>query len=57
MEKMTVYISNSLLLDRLCTLSVEYSVPVEVLINVAVKRLIDDVEFIRNLRTGKVKLE
>ena len=57
MEKIMVEFGDSLLYDRLHTLSAEYSVPVDSLINVAVKRLIDDVDFVRSLRTGKVKLE
>jgi hypothetical protein len=43
--------------DRLYILAAEYSVSAELLINVAVKRLVDDVDFIRNLRAGKIELE
>lgn len=57
MEKTMVEFTNPMLYDRLHTLSTEYSVPVELLINAAVKRLIDDVDFVRSLRTGKIKLE
>lgn len=57
MEQITISIANPLMFDRLYTLSLEYSLPMELLINVAIKRLIDDVAFVRNLRVGKVKLE
>ena len=57
MEKLTVELTDSLLYDRLHTLSEEYSVPAELLINVAVKRLIDDVDFVRSLRTGTIREE
>ena len=57
MEKITVELTNSLLYDRLHTLSAEYSVPAELLINIAVKRLIDDVDLVRGLRTGRIELE
>ena len=43
--------------DRLYTLAAEYSVSTDLLVNLAVKRLIDDVDFLRNLRTGKIKFE
>lgn len=57
MEKITVEFANPMLYDRLHTLSAEYSIPVELLINTAVKRLIDDVDFVRNLRTGTIRVE
>lgn len=57
MEDFTFQLTNPMLCDRLHTLSAEYSVSVELLINAAVKRLIDDVDFIRSLRAGTVKLE
>jgi len=57
MEKITIQLANSMLHDKLHTLAAEYSVTIEFLINVAVKRLIDDVEFLRNLRAEKVKPE
>lgn len=52
-EKFTVELTNPMLYDRLRTLSAEYSVSTEQLVNVAVKRLLDDVDFVRSLRTGK----
>ena len=54
MENFMVQLTNPMLYDRVHTLSVEYSVPVELLINAAVKRLVDDVDFVRSLRSGKI---
>ena len=52
-EKFWVSFTNPMLYDRLHTLSAEYSVSVDFLVNVAVERLIEDVDFIRSLRVGK----
>lgn len=49
-EKITVRLSNPMLYDRLYNLAAEYSVSVEFLVNVAIQRLVGDVDFIRNLR-------
>ena len=57
MENFTIQLSDPMLYDRLQTLSAEYSVSIELLINVAVKRLIEDIDFVRSLRIGKTKLE
>lgn len=57
METIMIQFGDPMLYDRLHTLSVEYSVSVDWLISLAVKRLLDDVEVIRALRNGKVKLE
>jgi hypothetical protein len=57
MEKLDIELTNPLLVDRLHTLAAEYSVSVELLVNLAVTRLLDDVELLRNLRAGKVKPE
>lgn len=57
MENFTVQLSDPMLYDRLHTLSAEYSVSIELLINVAVKRLIEDIDFLRSLRIGKTELE
>lgn len=57
MGNFTIQLTNPMLYDRLHTLSVEYSVSVELLINAAVKRMIEDVDFVRSLRIGKVELE
>ncbi len=53
-ENFKVEITDLMLYDRLHTLSAEYSVSVELLVNAAVKRLIEDIDFVRNLRGGKV---
>ena len=52
-EDFRIQITDPMLYDRLHTLSVEYSLPMELLVNVAVKRLVDDVDFVRSLRMGK----
>ncbi len=57
LENFTVRVTNPMLYDRLHTLSAEYSVSVELLVNAAVKRLIEDVDFVRGLRTGKIDFE
>ena len=54
-EGFRIHIEYPMLYDRLHTLSAEYSVSVEMLVNVAVKRLVEDVDFVRSLRTGKIK--
>ncbi len=57
MENFTVQLADAMLYDRLRTLSAEYSISVEALINIAVRRLVGDIDFVRNLRAGKVELE
>ena len=52
-ETFTVQLTDPMLYDRLRTLSAEYDLSVESLVNAAVKRLVDDVEFVRSLRMGK----
>lgn len=52
-EAFTVQLTDPMLYDRLRTLSAEYNLSVEYLVNIAVRRLMDDVDFIRSLRTGK----
>lgn len=47
--------SNPMLNDRLRTISAEYSVSEEILVEAAVKRLIDDIGFVRGLRMGKTE--
>jgi hypothetical protein len=54
--KMTVNLSNPLF-NRLHTLAVEYTTPTDMLVNLALKRLIDDIDFMRELRAGIIKLE
>lgn len=52
-ETFTVQLTDPMLYDRLRTLSAEYNLSVEYLVNIAVRRLVDDVDFVRSLRTGK----
>lgn len=52
-EKYTFQFTNPMLYDRLHTLSAEYSLSVDFLVNVDVEHLINDVDFVRKLRTGK----
>ena len=52
---MKIELSDPMLYDRLPTLSAEYSVSVELLVNLAVRRLVDDIDFVRNLRIGKIE--
>ena len=54
-ENFKVQLTNPMLFDRLNILSAEYSVSVELLVNVAVKRLIEDIDFVRDLRIGKIE--
>ena len=49
-----IYLTSGLLYDRLHELAAEYSLPVEQLADLAVERLIRDVEFVRGLRCGNV---
>ena len=55
--KISIRFSNSMLYDRLRTLADEYSVAADLIMLLALKRLLDDVELLRELRAGKVKLE
>jgi hypothetical protein len=57
MEKITALLANPMLYDKLHTLSIEYAVSTDILVSLAVKRLLDDVELLRDLRAGKIKLE
>lgn len=54
-EDFSIRITEAMLYDRLHTLSNEYSVSVELLVNIAVKRLLSDIDFVRNLRMGKIE--
>ena len=56
-ENFVVRLTNPMSYDRLHTLSAEYSVSTELLVNVAVERLLDDIDFVRKLRSGKVDLK
>lgn len=55
-ENFSVQLTDPMLYDKLHTLSVEYSVSVDFLVNAAVKHLIDDIDFSRSLRAGKMEL-
>lgn len=57
MEIITIQLIDPMLYDRLHTLSVEYGLSADLIISLAVKRLLDDVEVIRDMRSGKIKLE
>ena len=54
-EEFTVHLTDPMLYDRLHTLSMEYSVSVDALAGIAVKRLTDDVDFVRGLRMGRYR--
>ena len=54
-ETFTVQLTDPMMYDMLRTLSAEYDLSVEYLVNMAVRRLMDDVEFVRNLRIEKVE--
>ena len=54
-EHIIVQLEEPILFDKLHTLSAEYSVSMDLLVSLAIKRLIDDIDLIRNLRTGKIK--
>ena len=54
-KQFTVQLTNPMLYDRLHTLAMEYDLPIELLVNVAVKQLLDDVGFVQGLRIGKVE--
>lgn len=54
-EHVIVQLEEPILFDKLHTLSAEYSVSMDLLVNLAIKRLIDDIDLIRNLRIGKIK--
>ena len=53
-ENLVIRVTNPMLYDRLHILSAEYSLSTEFLVNVAVDRLLNDIDFVRNLRNGKV---
>ena len=53
-ENLVIRVTNPMLYDRLHILSAEYSLSTEFLVNVAVGRLLNDIDFVRNLRNGKV---
>ena len=54
-ESFAIYLTDGMLYDKLHRFAAEYSLPVEVLVNLAVKRLEDDIEFVRSIRSGKLE--
>lgn len=50
-EKFMVQLTNPMLYDRLRTLSAEYSVSEEFLVNAAVNKMLNDIDFVRSLRS------
>lgn len=52
-ELFTIYLTDGMLYDKLHRFADEYSLLVEVLVNMAIKRFTDDIGLIRNLRSGK----
>ena len=54
-ELFAVYLTDGMLYDKLNRFAAEYSLPAEVLANLAVKRFTDDIELVRKLRLGKVE--
>ena len=55
LEDFSVRLTSPMLYDRLHTLSAEYSISVELLVNMAVKQLVQDIDFVRGLRIGKIE--
>ena len=51
MNEITIKFASQMHYDNLLTLSAEYNLSVESLLDIAVERLIADVEFVRDLRT------
>lgn len=49
-----IELENYILYDKLNTLAAEYAIAVDHLVNISIRRLIDDVEFVRELRKGNV---
>ena len=54
-ESFAIYLTDGMLYDKLHRFAVEYSLPVETLVNLAVKRLEDDIELVRSLRSRKTE--
>lgn len=54
-EHITIQLEEAMLLDRLHTFSTEHSVFVDLLVNLAIKRLLNDIDLVRNLRSGHSK--
>ena len=56
-EKFMIRMTDPMLYDRIHILSAEYSVSIEAIVNMAVKRLLNDIDFVRDLRIGKIEAE
>jgi hypothetical protein len=56
-QKITIHLVKPIIHDKLYTLAAEYNTTIDTLVNLALKRFINDIETIRNLREGKVDLE
>jgi len=54
-NNLKIKFSDPLIYDRLIELSREYSISVNMLVNVAVKKLIIDVNMLRDLRAGRIE--
>ena len=50
-----IYLTDGMLYDKLHRFAAEYALPVDLLVNIAVKRFTDDIELIRSLRLGSVE--
>ena len=53
-QDFALHISNGILYDELHRYAKEYSLPVERLTELAVKRLVEDMELFRSLRKGSI---
>ena len=51
----TLHITNGMLYDRLHRYAAEYSLPVDKLTELAIKRFVDDIELYRDIRTGRIQ--
>ncbi|MCL2060757.1 MAG: hypothetical protein FWH01_17160 [Oscillospiraceae bacterium] len=56
-KKLKITVANLRLYDRIHEIAKEYSVSPELLINLAIKKLLDDIDFWRNMRMGKGLLD
>ena len=54
-ELFNIYLTDGMLYDKLHRFAAEYSLPVEALVDLAVKRFTDDIELVRDLRSGRVE--
>lgn len=54
-ESFAIYLTDGMLYDKLHRFAAEYSLPVETLVNLAVKRFEADIELVRGLRLGKAE--